>query len=415
MSIELNVNDKSVTVAVTETTPLLHVLRNLLDLKARATDAAWSNAAVCMVLVDGEPVYACTREIGTLAGRRIATIESLGGTHPLQTAFLEEQAGQCAYCLSGISCRPRRCWTAIPRRRVPISLKRWNKHLCRCGAHPRILRAVENAAAMLRKEPHHERHTAAFDPETTAPGEVDSLSAGPYQCVWPWARWSLARATSPRLAQIAADELDIGLDRIAVLSGDTQDAPDEGQTTIEPVDRSIRSVGAARHRGVCARGCWIAGAAAEIAAPRNQCRRTANSAAAIHRPGHDYWNFTTQEDFAGDIEGNAATKPLARIACRQADPTPRPAGEGQWRPALSTTWFGRTCCTRASCASPAAAARLTALMKRRCAVRLAADNIASCGWQLRGVCRFRRTCGAARRRGGAGTCRRGKNVRAFSL
>src|SRR6202012_1603386 len=101
MSIELVVNDRQVSVSAGETTPLLDVLRNELDLKGARYGCGLEQCGSCMVLVDGEPVYACSREVGTLAGRRISTIEGLGGAHPLQEAFLQEQAGQCAYCLAG--------------------------------------------------------------------------------------------------------------------------------------------------------------------------------------------------------------------------------------------------------------------------------------------------------------------------
>src|ERR1700684_514845 len=100
--IALHVNGRPVTVAAEAATPLLDVLRNQLDLKGSRYGCGLEQCGSCMVLVDGEPVYACSREVGTVAGRRISTIEGLGGTHPLQLAFLEEQAGQCAYCLSGI-------------------------------------------------------------------------------------------------------------------------------------------------------------------------------------------------------------------------------------------------------------------------------------------------------------------------
>jgi nicotinate dehydrogenase subunit A len=100
--IELTVNEKQVQVGAAETTPLLDVLRNELDLKGSRYGCGLEQCGSCMVLVDGEPVFACSREVGTVAGRSITTIEGLGGTHPLQLAFLEEQAGQCAYCLSGI-------------------------------------------------------------------------------------------------------------------------------------------------------------------------------------------------------------------------------------------------------------------------------------------------------------------------
>ncbi|HVC62965.1 MAG TPA: (2Fe-2S)-binding protein [Acetobacteraceae bacterium] len=151
MSIDLTVNGKQITVAASETTPLLDVLRNELDLKGARYGCGLEQCGSCMVLVDGEPVYACSREVGTVAGRHVSTIESLGGTHPLQLAFLEEQAGQCGYCLSGIIMSAK---ALLDHNQVPTQadiVAALDKHLCRCGAHPRILRAVEKAAAALRQ------------------------------------------------------------------------------------------------------------------------------------------------------------------------------------------------------------------------------------------------------------------------
>lgn len=105
-----------------------------------------------MVLVDGEPVFSCSREVGTVAGRRITTIEGLGGTHPLQLAFLEEQAGQCAYCLSGIIMSAKALLDRNPSPTRGDIVAALDKHLCRCGAHPRIIRAVAKAADALRQE-----------------------------------------------------------------------------------------------------------------------------------------------------------------------------------------------------------------------------------------------------------------------
>ena len=103
MSIELTVNGTTVSVAVADDTPLLDVLRNHLDLKGSRYGCGLEQCGSCMVLIDGEPDYACAREVGTVAGKRIEHDRgSLGGSHPLQQAFLEEQAGQCGYCLSGI-------------------------------------------------------------------------------------------------------------------------------------------------------------------------------------------------------------------------------------------------------------------------------------------------------------------------
>jgi nicotinate dehydrogenase subunit A len=154
MSIELRVNGKTVSVAAAETTPLLFVLRNELDLKGARYGCGLEQCGSCMVLLDGEPVYACSREVGTVAGRHVTTIEGIGSTaqpHPLQTAFLEEQAGQCGYCLSGIIMSAKALLDRNPSPSRADIIEALDKHLCRCGAHPRILRAVEKAASMLRE------------------------------------------------------------------------------------------------------------------------------------------------------------------------------------------------------------------------------------------------------------------------
>src|SRR3954454_25309819 len=103
--IALHVNGNTVRVAVEAATPLLDVLRNQLDLKGSRYGCGLEQCGTCMVLLDGEPAYSCAREVGSVAGRHVTTIEGLGSAehpHALQRAFLEEQAGQCGYCLSGI-------------------------------------------------------------------------------------------------------------------------------------------------------------------------------------------------------------------------------------------------------------------------------------------------------------------------
>ena len=101
MSIELTVNGRTVSVAVAGDTPLLDVLRNHLDLKGSRYGCGLEQCGSCMVLIDGKAEYSCAREVATVAGKRVETVESLG-SHPLRQAFLDEQAGQCGYCLSGI-------------------------------------------------------------------------------------------------------------------------------------------------------------------------------------------------------------------------------------------------------------------------------------------------------------------------
>lgn len=148
MSIAFTVNGSTVRVAADPTTPLLDVLRNELDLKGARYGCGLEQCGACMVLVDGEPVFACAREVGSVAGRSIATVESLAG-HPLQQAFLDEQAGQCGYCLSGILMSAKALLDRSPAPSRAEIVAALDKHLCRCGTQYRIIRAVERAAALL--------------------------------------------------------------------------------------------------------------------------------------------------------------------------------------------------------------------------------------------------------------------------
>ena len=151
---EIIVNGRPVQVTAAGTTPLLDVLRNQLGLMGTRYGCGLEQCGSCMVLLDGEPIHACSREVGTTAGGRITTIEGLGtaeNPHPLQRAFLDEQAGQCGYCLSGIIISTKALLDRNPSPTRGDIVRALDKHLCRCGAHPRILRAVEQAASMLRE------------------------------------------------------------------------------------------------------------------------------------------------------------------------------------------------------------------------------------------------------------------------
>ena len=152
MTVEFNVNGQSVSVAVDSTTPLLDVLRNYLDLKGSRYGCGLEQCGTCMVLIDGAPTYSCAREIGSVAGRSVTTIEGLGTPdkpHPLQRAFLEEQAGQCGYCLSGIIISAKALLDRTPRPSRRDIVMALDKHLCRCGTHTRIIAAVQKAAGAM--------------------------------------------------------------------------------------------------------------------------------------------------------------------------------------------------------------------------------------------------------------------------
>ena len=153
-AIRLTVNGHTVDVAADGDTPLLDVLRNHLGLPGTKFGCGQEQCGSCMVLIDGRPEKSCGKALSTVAGKEILTIEGLGTRerpHPLQQAFLDEQAGQCGYCLPGILISAKALLDINPapsRRDIAEAL---DGNICRCGSHLRILRAVERAAAQLRQ------------------------------------------------------------------------------------------------------------------------------------------------------------------------------------------------------------------------------------------------------------------------
>jgi nicotinate dehydrogenase subunit A len=152
MSVVFEVNGRTVSVQANETTPLLDVLRNELDLKGARYGCGLEQCGTCMVLLDGEPVFSCSREVRTVAGRHITTIEALAGD-PLVQAFLDEQAGQCGYCLSGIVISAKALLDRNPTPTRADIVAALDRHLCRCGTHQRIIRAIQRAASMREGVP----------------------------------------------------------------------------------------------------------------------------------------------------------------------------------------------------------------------------------------------------------------------
>lgn len=154
--LELRVNGNSIVVDAADDPSLLTVLRNVLGLRAAHFGCGEEQCGACMVLVDGAPAYACTLAAASAAGKDVTTPEGLGTPqhpHPLQAAFLAEQAGQCGYCLPGILMSAKALIDGNPKPSRADIAAILDPHLCRCGAHNRIMRAVERAAAALRRTP----------------------------------------------------------------------------------------------------------------------------------------------------------------------------------------------------------------------------------------------------------------------
>lgn len=154
--VALTLNGAAVALDVPEEVSLLHALRGPGGLSGPRFGCGTEQCGTCMVLLDGAPAYACTLPAGSVAGRSVTTVEGLGTPdrpHPLQAAFLAEQAGQCGYCLSGIlvSAAALLARDADPdEAAIRAALE---PHLCRCGSQNRILRAVRRAAAAMQGAP----------------------------------------------------------------------------------------------------------------------------------------------------------------------------------------------------------------------------------------------------------------------
>lgn len=155
MPISLKVNGKDVQLDVPQDTPLLYALRNDLGLNGPKFGCGLAQCGACTVLVDGGPVRSCVTPVAAVIGRRITTLEGLGTRakpHPLQTAFIENQAMQCGYCSNGVMMSA----AALLEENSDPSEEQirtaLSGNLCRCGAHGRMIRAITEAARSLRED-----------------------------------------------------------------------------------------------------------------------------------------------------------------------------------------------------------------------------------------------------------------------
>ena len=145
----LTLNGASRTIQSSPDTPLLYVLRNECGLNAAKYGCGLGQCGACTVIIDGEAVFSCITPVMLAENRKVTTLEGLGtADHPgkLQEAFIEEQAAQCGYCIPGMMMRAKALLDRTPDASEEAIRAELEPHLCRCGTHMRILRAILRAA-----------------------------------------------------------------------------------------------------------------------------------------------------------------------------------------------------------------------------------------------------------------------------
>ncbi|HTH98125.1 MAG TPA: (2Fe-2S)-binding protein [Stellaceae bacterium] len=172
--VSLTVNNRTHELDVEPDTPLLYVLRDELGLHGAKYGCGLGQCGSCTVMVDGKAVFSCVTPIALLDGKTVTTVEGLGTVEhpgPMQAAFIKEQAAQCGYCIAGMMMRAQALLLHDPHATEADIRAALEPHLCRCGTHMRILRAVHQAAEMMRTQ------TASIAPANAAPASIAPAGA----------------------------------------------------------------------------------------------------------------------------------------------------------------------------------------------------------------------------------------------
>jgi len=149
-SIILNINGKDQTVAVEPDSMLLYALRDNLELRGPKFGCGLAECGACTVVMDGHAIRSCVTSVSSVGRAKVITLEGLGtvdNPHPLQKAFIEEQAAQCGYCINGMIMAAKALLDQNRRPNRNDIKQALDGNLCRCGTHMRIVRAIERAAA----------------------------------------------------------------------------------------------------------------------------------------------------------------------------------------------------------------------------------------------------------------------------
>ncbi len=322
--IELIVNGEPRQLDISPETPLLYALRNDLGLKSAKYGCGTELCGACKVLVDGVDAPSCQLPVGHVAGLEIITVEGLaegGELHPLQEAFLEEQAAQCGYCTAGMIIAAQ---GLLNRVRYPSDADiraALSGNLCRCGIYDRVRRAIKlrigrleapnlrlvegeplaEASAHIRTSPSLETYPQIDNWITINEDRSISVFSGKVE---------LGQGIATALAQIAAEELDVALQRIRLVMADTQRTPDEGGTTgsrsLETSGVAIRSAAAAAREHLLS----LAFEQLDSLTPAAELR-VVDGLITDERSGRstDYWQLLAGKRFNKPVRPDAPLKP----------------------------------------------------------------------------------------------------------
>lgn len=154
MAVRFHLNSQQVDLNLEDDTPLIYALRNDLGINSSRLGCGLAQCGSCTVLVDEQPVRACVLPVKSVKGKKVTTLEGLGdpaSPHPLQQAFIDIQAMQCGYCASGIIMAASALLKANNDPSDSEIHDALSGHICRCGTHHRIIRAIKKAAAISRE------------------------------------------------------------------------------------------------------------------------------------------------------------------------------------------------------------------------------------------------------------------------
>src|SRR5215469_6910667 len=337
----LVVNGTEQTVTCEPDTPLLDVLRHDLGLAGPRFGCGLGLCGACYVLVNGRARSSCDLPVSAVDGP-VTTVEGLaagGRLHPVQQAFLDEQAAQCGYCTSGMVMSAAALLRDQPAPAEPDVRRALEGNLCRCGCHGRIVRAVLRAAsgpataarpvAAEAAAPGASTPAAASTAgatgdlsEPAAPGAAElpaDLAANPLLSGWldfglpgevtiRTGKVEYGQGIWTALAQIAAEELQVGLSRVRVAPVSTSTSPNEGITS---GSRSVQESGAALRQACAqARDLLVAAAAERLGGHPSALTVSDGQVLADWGPtGHSYWSVVGRDGLDRAASDAVAPRP----------------------------------------------------------------------------------------------------------